>query len=145
IILHKDANIGFNGNVRIGLAYEDEAKFNSAIDLNYRNGKFNLYGSYGNNIGKYTNDGIIERFDDPTSTGFNENQLQLLNFFNNAKSHIYKVGVVYFINEKNTFYVFTIQHIYDRKYSVHTNIINIFTIVTYTQQIFTQITTTHYK
>ncbi|HLV63784.1 outer membrane beta-barrel family protein [Galbibacter sp.] len=143
IILHKDANIGFNGNVSIGLAYEDEAKFNSAIDLNYRNGKFNLYGSYGNNIGKYTNDGIIERFDDPTSTGFNENQLQLLNFFNNAKSHLYKVGVDYFINEKNTFSVFTNQNIYDGKYSGHTNIINIDPSVTDTRQIFKQNSNNH--
>ena len=50
IILHKNANIGFNGNLNVGLTYEIEPKFNSSIDMNYRNGKFNLYGSYGNNI-----------------------------------------------------------------------------------------------
>src|SRR5690606_32558195 len=113
IILHKDANIGLNGNVSIGLAYEDEAKFNSAIDLNYRNGKLNLYGSYGNNISNHTNDGSIERCDDPASTGFNENQLQLLRFLNNRKAQLYKVGIDYFMHEKDTVSVFTNQNLYD--------------------------------
>ncbi|MBC71773.1 MAG: TonB-dependent receptor, partial [Muricauda sp.] len=51
IVLHKNANIGFNGNVNLGLTKGIEAKFNSSIDMNYRNGKFNFYGNYGNNIG----------------------------------------------------------------------------------------------
>lgn len=42
IILHKNANIGFNGNINIGLRHQEEAKFNSSLDLNYRNGKVNL-------------------------------------------------------------------------------------------------------
>ena len=42
IILHKNINIGFNGNLNVGLAYQDEPKFNSSIDANYRNGKFNF-------------------------------------------------------------------------------------------------------
>lgn len=42
IILNKNVTIGFNGNANTGLAYENQPKFTSNIDLNYRNGKFNF-------------------------------------------------------------------------------------------------------
>nr|WP_299074294.1 outer membrane beta-barrel family protein [uncultured Allomuricauda sp.] len=107
IILHKNANIGFNGSITTGLTQAIEAKFNSSIDLNYRNGKFNFYGNYGNNIGKYVNDGTILRID--------ENSLQEFDFFNNNKSHLYKVGVDFYLNDKNTISFFTNQNIFDGK------------------------------
>ncbi|MDC6367736.1 MULTISPECIES: outer membrane beta-barrel family protein [Flavobacteriaceae] len=107
IVLHKNANIGFNGNINLGLTQAIEAKFNSSIDLNYRNGKFNFYGNYGNNIGKYVNDGTIFRLD--------ENSLQDFDFFNNHKSHLYKLGVDFYLNDKNTISFFTNQNIFDGK------------------------------
>ncbi|MEM9648659.1 MAG: outer membrane beta-barrel family protein [Bacteroidota bacterium] len=107
IVLHKNANIGFNGNITTGLTKGVEAKFNSSIDMNYRSGKFNFYGNYGNNIGKYVNDGFIDRLD--------ENSLQEFDFFNNNKSHLYKVGVDFYLNDKNTISVFTNQNIFDGK------------------------------
>ncbi|WP_097047513.1 outer membrane beta-barrel family protein [Flagellimonas pacifica] len=107
IVLHKNANIGFNGSITTGLTKGVEAKFNSSIDLNYRNGKFNFYGNYGNNTGKYVNNGNISRID--------ENSLQLFDFFNNNKSHLYKVGVDFYLNDKNTISVFTNQNIFDGK------------------------------
>ncbi|MEZ4811713.1 MAG: outer membrane beta-barrel family protein [Allomuricauda sp.] len=105
IVLHKNANIGFNGNINMGLTKAIEAKFNSSIDLNYRNGKFNFYGNYGNNIGKYVNDGTITRID--------ENSLQEFDFFDNNKSHLYKLGVDFYLNDHNTISLFTNQNIYD--------------------------------
>ena len=105
IVLHKNANIGFNGNVNMGLTKGIEAKFNSSVDLNYRNGKFNFYGNYGNNIGKYVNDGSILRID--------ENSRQKFDFFNNNKSHLYKLGVDFYLNDKNTISFFTNQNIFD--------------------------------
>ena len=105
IVLHKNANIGFNGSITTGLTKGIEAKFNSSIDLNYRSGKFNFYGNYGNNIGKYVNDGTILRID--------ENSLQAFDFFNNNKSHLYKVGVDFYLNDKNTISFFTNQNIFD--------------------------------
>ncbi|MFT7188835.1 MAG: iron complex outermembrane receptor protein, partial [Sediminicola sp.] len=107
IVLHKNSNIGFNGTLSTGLTVGVEAKFNSSIDLNYRNGKFNLYGNYGNNIGKYVNDGTIYRVD--------ENSEQLFDFFNNNKSHLYKLGVDFFLNDKNTISFFTNQNMFDGK------------------------------
>src|SRR5690606_33324064 len=138
IILRKDAKIGFNGNISLGLSYQDEAKFNSAIDLNYRNGKFNFYGSYGNNISKSTSGGRIERFDDAASTGFNENQLQLLDFLDNRKSHLYKVGVDYFLDDNNTISIFTNQNLYNGKFDGETNIVNMDPSVSDTRQVFIQ-------
>ncbi|WP_417361191.1 TonB-dependent receptor domain-containing protein [Galbibacter sp.] len=143
IILRKNAMNGFNGNLSLGLAYQDEAKFNSAIDLNYRSGKFNFYGSYGNTIRKGANGGKIERFDDPGSTEFNENQLQLLDFLDNSKSHLYKLGVDYYINEKNTVSVFTNQNLYDGKFDGQTDIINMDPSVSDMKQVFIQKSNNH--
>ncbi|MGB5692280.1 MAG: TonB-dependent receptor [Flavobacteriaceae bacterium] len=105
IILHKNANIGFNGNINTGLTYGEEAKFNSSIDLNYRSGKFNIYGNYGNNIGKYVNNGFINRPD--------ENSLQEFQFLNNNKSNLFKIGLDFFINDKHTMSFFTNQNYFD--------------------------------
>lgn len=114
IVLHKNANIGFNGNINLGLTKAEEAKFNSSIDLNYRDGKFNLYGNYGNNIGKYVNWGDIYQVED--------NSRQLFNFHNNNKSHLYKVGVDFYLNEKNTLSFFTNQNRFEGKGTGRTRI-----------------------
>ncbi|XLS28208.1 TonB-dependent receptor domain-containing protein [Flavobacteriaceae bacterium M23B6Z8] len=105
IVLHKNANIGFNGNINMGLTQGIEAKFNNSIDLNYRNGKFNIYGNFGTNIGKYINDGHI--------FSVAENSEQFFDFFNNNKSYLYKVGFDFYINDHNTFSFFTNQNIFD--------------------------------
>lgn len=105
IILHKNTTIGFNGNINLGLTKEIFAKFNSSIDMNYRNGKFNFYGNYGNNVGKYANYGTIERLDD--------NSQQLFDFGNNNKSHLYKVGVDFYMNDNNTISFFTNQNLFN--------------------------------
>lgn len=115
IVLHKNANIGFNGSISTGLTVGQEAKFNTSIDLNYRNGKFNLYGNYGTNIGKWVNDGFVFRRD--------ENSEQLFDFFNNNKSYLYKMGIDFFINDKNTLSFFTNQNIFDGKGTGITDII----------------------
>lgn len=116
IILHKNTNIGFNGNLNLGLTKEINARFNSSIDMNYRNGKFNFYGNYGNSIGKSLNYGSIERPGD--------NSLQLFNFFNNNKSHLYKFGVDFYLNDSNTFSVFTNQNVYEGNGGGSTDIVN---------------------
>ncbi len=107
IILHKNANIGFNGNITVGLNEDINAKFNSALDLNYRSGKFNLYGNYGNNVGKYSNHGHIIREI--------ENSEQFFNFLDNNKSHLFKAGLDFYLDDKNTLSFFTNQNIYDGK------------------------------
>ncbi|SEQ86138.1 Outer membrane receptor proteins, mostly Fe transport [Hyunsoonleella jejuensis] len=107
IKLHKNTQLGFNGNLNVGVTKEIFAKFNSSIDMNYRNGKLNFYGNYGNNIGNYDNFGYIERLDD--------NSRQDLKFGNNNKSHLYKFGVDYYLNDKNNISVFTNQNTFKGK------------------------------
>ncbi|WP_353779240.1 TonB-dependent receptor [Winogradskyella sp. 3972H.M.0a.05] len=105
IILHKNTKIGFNGNLNVGLAYQDNPKFNSSIDMNYRNGKFNFYGNYSNNINRNENYGNLERVDDQS--------VQLFNFLDRGQSHLFKVGVDFYLNDKNTLSFFTNQNIFD--------------------------------
>jgi iron complex outermembrane receptor protein len=115
IILHKNANNGFNGTISTGLTVGEEAKFNSAIDLNYRAGKFNVYGNYGNNIGKYVNNGTLYRYDD--------NSEQIFSFLNNNKSHLYKLGVDFYLNDYHTISFFTNQNAFNGKGKGDTDIL----------------------
>ncbi|RKE92219.1 outer membrane beta-barrel family protein [Ichthyenterobacterium magnum] len=105
IKLHKNTKLGFNGNINLGLTKEIFAKFNSSVDMNYRNGKFNFYGNYGNNIGKYDNFGNINRLDDDSRQDFK--------FGNNNKSHLIKAGVDFYMNDTNTISFFTNQNIFE--------------------------------
>lgn len=114
IVLHKNANIGFNGNVNLGLTKGLEAKFNNSIDMNYRNGRFNLYGNAGTNIGKYVNDGELNRLE--------ENSQQLFDVLSNNKSYLYKLGVDFYLNDKNTFSFFTNQNYFDGQTFVDTDV-----------------------
>ena len=114
IILHKNTMIGFNGNINVSLAHDIEPKFNSSIDANYRNGKFNLYGSYGNGIVKNFNYGRINRVEQQIFQDFD--------ILNNNKSHLFKIGLDFYLNDKNTISVFTNQNIFDGWTNVNTQI-----------------------
>ncbi|MDP5044462.1 MAG: outer membrane beta-barrel protein, partial [Leeuwenhoekiella sp.] len=102
IVLHKNVNIGFNGDVSAGLSYEKNAQFNSGLNLNYRNGKFNLYSNYSNTIAKNANYGTIFREGD--------NSTQYFDMLNDQKSHLLKLGLDVYLNDKNTLSVFTSQN-----------------------------------
>jgi outer membrane receptor protein involved in Fe transport len=107
IILHKNVKIGFNGNLSLGLNHDINAKFNSGIDMNYRNGKFNLFGNYSNTISKNDNGGRISR---PTN-----NSEQIFDVGNNNKIHLFKVGLDYYLNDTNTVSFFTTQNLNNSK------------------------------
>lgn len=115
IILHKNSNIGFNGNINLGLNFDKNARFNSSVDLNYRTGKINFYGNYGNNITKQLNGGFVFREDENYRTNFS--------FLDNNKSHLFKIGLDYFINDNNTISVYTNQNLFDGLTSGNTNIL----------------------
>ena len=114
IVLHKNANIGFNGNINLGLTKGLEAKFNNSLDLNYRNGKFNLYGNAGTNIGKYVNGGELNRLE--------ENSQQLIDVLSNNKSYLYKLGMDFYLNDKNTISFFTNQNYFDGLFLIDTDV-----------------------
>ncbi len=118
IVLHKNTKIGFNGNINVGLAHDIEAKFNSSIDANYRNGKINFYGSYGNNIRRNVNYGYINRIEQDIQQNFD--------ILNDNKSHLFKIGLDYYLNDKNTISIFTNQNIFNGETNVNSNIAYLF-------------------
>lgn len=107
IILHKNVNIGFNGTASVGLTFRENARFNAGLDLNYRHGKFNFYTNLGNNVSKQENGGLIER-----SLNNSREQVQ---FLDDSKSNLFKGGLDFYLNEKNTLSFFTNQNIYEGK------------------------------
>ncbi len=102
IVLHKNTMVGFNGSLNTGLTYEREPKFNSALNMNYRNGKFNFFGNYSNNISKNRNRGNVSRSEN--------NSEQFFRFLDKRENHQFKVGVDFYLNDKNTISIFTNQN-----------------------------------
>ena len=102
IVLHKNSNDGFNGSFNTGATFAETPKFNNSIDMNYRRGKVNFFGSGGNNFGERFNDGLIQRFDN--------NSKQILDIVNDNESYLYKLGMDFYINDKNTLSFYTNQN-----------------------------------
>ena len=105
IVLHKGANQGFNGSVNLGLTHGENTKFNGSIDMNYKTGIVNFFANYGYNTGKSDNYGYVNRTDNNSEQNF------IMKGDNT--SHLFKVGADIYINEKNTFSLYTTQNISD--------------------------------
>ncbi len=116
IILHKNVAIGFNGNANVALTYEEQPKFNSSIDMNYRNGKLNFYGSWGHNTSKNENFGNVFRPGDDTE--------QFFKFLDDSQSNLVKFGVDFYLNDKNTISVFTNQNFFNGSTDGTTDIVD---------------------
>jgi outer membrane receptor protein involved in Fe transport len=99
IVLHKNQFTGFNGSLNTNWSKEINSKFNSGLNLNYRTGKFNIYGNYSNNISENANHGHIDRTQDLSE--------QFFNFNDDRESHIVKLGLDVYVNDKNTLSMFT--------------------------------------
>ena len=112
IVLHKNTMVGFNGNINVSLAHDIEPKYNSSIDANYRNGKFNLYGSYNNGFIKNYNYGRINRVEQEITQSFN--------ILDDNQSHLFKIGLDFYLDDKNTISVFTNQNSFDNTVDVST-------------------------
>ncbi|UOK43833.1 MULTISPECIES: TonB-dependent receptor domain-containing protein [Flavobacterium] len=105
IILHKNTNDGFNGSINAGVTFGITPKTNTALNLNYRVGKVNFYSNYGYNHGINANNGWVN------SANPGKENLQNFEFRNLGNSHVLKLGMDYYINEKNTFSFYTNQNI----------------------------------
>ena len=101
IILHKNANEGFNGSINSGVTFGITPKVNTALNLNYKVGKVNMYANYGLNHGKNQNHGDI------ASSRPNLENAQKFEFNNFNTSHLLKLGLDYFVDEKNTLSFYT--------------------------------------
>ncbi len=112
IVLHKNANDGFNGSLNAGITFAKEPKFNNSLDMNYRTGKVNFFGNIGSNFGKYYNDGFIQRFDNSSN--------QNLDISNDNESYLYKIGMDFYINDRNTLSFYTNQNALEGEGNVNT-------------------------
>ncbi|MFD2890948.1 TonB-dependent receptor domain-containing protein [Flavobacterium chuncheonense] len=107
IILHKNSQDGFNGSINTGVTFGITPKTNSNLNLNYRVGKVNFYTNYGYNHGINANNGFIE------NEKTNAENRQDFKFKNLNNSHLIKLGVDYYINDKNNISFYTNQNISD--------------------------------
>ncbi len=107
IVLNKNSKIGFNGSINNGITFGKTPKLNSSLDINYRTGKFNIYGNYGLNTGKQANHGFVKTLD------AGKEDSQIFNFVDSSTSHLAKVGFDFYANDKNTISFYTTQNIFD--------------------------------
>ncbi|ESU22229.1 putative TonB-dependent outer membrane receptor [Flavobacterium enshiense DK69] len=105
IILHKNTSNGFNGTINAGVTFGITPKTNTALNLNYRVGKVNFYSNYGYNHGINANHGWVN------SANPGQENLQNFEFRNLGNSHVLKLGMDYYINDKNTLSIYSNQNI----------------------------------
>ena len=96
IRLKKNKSLGTNGSVNAGWNIGTYAKYNAGLNLNYRNKKVNLFGTYGYNRGLMENGISLKRT--VADSSFNQSSRMLMN----NESHNFKAGMDYFIDKKNT-------------------------------------------
>lgn len=105
IVLHKNANMGFNGNIDTGLTAGHFVRYNAATNMNYKTGNVNFFTNYGYNGGDNYNYGFVDR---P-----NEDRIQNFEFINKNQSHLFKIGADIYLNDKNTLSFYTTQNWYN--------------------------------
>ncbi|MNK16407.1 TonB-dependent Receptor Plug Domain protein [compost metagenome] len=115
IVLHKNANDGFNGSFNAGITFGETPKVNNSLDMNYRTGKVNFFATAGSNSGKHFNEGFVKRTD---KIGSN----QILDIVNDNENFLGKFGMDYYINDKNTISAYTNQNYSDGTSSIKTDI-----------------------
>ncbi|QYJ67354.1 TonB-dependent receptor domain-containing protein [Flavobacterium litorale] len=102
IVLHKNANDGFNGSFNAGITFGETPKYNNSVDMNYRVGKVNFFTNIGSNTGIRFNDGNVFREDIMSN--------QTFDISNDNEGFLGKIGMDYYINDKNTLSVYTNQN-----------------------------------
>ncbi len=99
IIMKKDKRMGTNGNINIGAGQGIYFRTNEGININHREKKFNIFGSYNYSQRKALNDLTIDR------SFYNGNQLVTrLDLFNHmvypSHNHNGRIGIDFFATRK---------------------------------------------
>ncbi len=102
IVLKKNQSFGTNGSVQFGYGVQIYSKYNGSVTLNHRNEKWNFFGTYGFNQNKKWNWMNLDRFQPNTLDSLNYLYSQKTNTISTNRSHNYKAGVDYYINNKNS-------------------------------------------
>lgn len=96
IVLKKNIQTGFNGMVNIsGGSYNN---YNGGLNLNYRDKRFNYFGSYNYRRGNRLGDGYNHN-QSLLNNGITENSSESSR---KGNSHRVKLGLDYYLNDKNT-------------------------------------------
>jgi iron complex outermembrane recepter protein len=113
---------GFNGNLNLSYGQGTYYKNNNSLLLNYRNGNYNLYLTYGTNISQYFTDIYAYRWyyreDNKTVTNRFEQPTYITSPFVN---HNLKTGIDYFLGKKTTLGLSVTGLHSDRKTRSHTS------------------------
>ncbi|MXN92198.1 TonB-dependent receptor [Flavobacterium sp. Sd200] len=115
IVLNKNANDGFNGSLNAGINFGETPKYNNSLDLNYRTGKVNFFGNAGSNFGKNFMNGGVLRHD--------IGSVQEIDIVNDNESYLAKIGMDYYINDKNTLSAYTNQNHFTGIADINTSIL----------------------
>lgn len=104
IVLKKNKMSGFNGTLNTSFGYGIFPKSNSSVNLNYRNEHFNVFANYSYYYGRTWFGGTMDRdvlLADSTWDRLKTNDYgERINTYHSAT-----VGMDYFANDKNTFYL----------------------------------------
>jgi outer membrane receptor protein involved in Fe transport len=94
---------GFNGNVTVGGGYGKGPKANNSINLNYRTGKFNFFGSYNESFNRHPQTlDLSRKFRDTIGGPINSIFMQHTDMNNEYGENSFKVGTDYSMNRKTT-------------------------------------------
>lgn len=104
IVLHKNTNLGWNGNVTGGLTAGQEYRFSGSISANYRTKKANFFLNYGNTDGPNPTFGWIIRPEDPS--------YEVWRAMSDRTTHLIKTGIDYSLSDKTLLSAYTIQNKY---------------------------------
>ena len=115
IVLNKNANIGFNANVNMGVTRGKNTRANGSFDMNYKQGKVNFFLNYGANGGKRDNHGDVLRnsLDENGQVILSDDLLQKFEFDNESYSHLLKVGADIYLSKRNALSFYTTQNFRD--------------------------------
>jgi iron complex outermembrane recepter protein len=96
IKLKKNKNYGLNGSINTGYGIGIFSKYNSGINLNYRNKKINVFGNYSNYWGK--NESFMKLYREQVDSIFDQKSTNQSAY----EGHNVKAGMDFFINKRNT-------------------------------------------
>lgn len=98
IKMKKNVNMGLNGSANVGVGHGKHLRENAGLNLNYRNGKINLFGNYNWNERRQENTNDILRNFKEQGEIYRAQSLRVSKSYN----HSLKAGADYFINDKTT-------------------------------------------
>ena len=103
IVTRKNKEKGFNGSLTAGIGQGRHVRESTGTNLNYRNGKINLYGNYNFNHNIWWNNNYITRnFYDGTGKTLSTRTEQYSYHNSPNYNHDFKAGIDYYLNDKNT-------------------------------------------